>query len=92
MGVAALLVQFHVAGGAAFDGMGAAVAEHAAAQVSNEVRTTGGRLEIRPGRARGFGEGNWPFTRDASDSAEPILLPWQDRPVRYRLQGGRLRR
>jgi len=50
----------------------------------------GGRLQIHPGRARGWGEDSWPFTQDANDSVEPLLLPWRDRPVRYRLRGGRL--
>ena len=58
--------------------------------VRNEVLTRGGRLEIRPGQAHGFGADHWPFTRAAQDDAEPLLLPWADRPVRYRLQGGRL--
>ncbi|MFK7987023.1 MAG: hypothetical protein AB8I08_13445 [Sandaracinaceae bacterium] len=59
-------------------------------ELRNEVVTRGGRLEIRPGRARGFSAENWPFTRDASDSAAPIRLPWNDRAARYRLSGGRL--
>ncbi len=58
--------------------------------VQNEVRTAGGALEIRPGRASGWSEARWPFTRDPNDSVEPLLLPWRDRPVRYQLRGGRL--
>ncbi|MCZ7682500.1 MAG: hypothetical protein M5U28_28380 [Sandaracinaceae bacterium] len=58
--------------------------------VQNEVRAAGGALEIRPGRASGWGEARWPFTRDPNDSVEPLLLPWRDRPVRYQLRGGRL--
>jgi hypothetical protein len=59
-------------------------------RVENRVRTRGGRLEIHPGRARGFGASNWPFSRDPNDAVEPLLLPWRDRAVRYRLRGGRL--
>ncbi|HJL15468.1 MAG TPA: hypothetical protein RMH99_07435 [Sandaracinaceae bacterium LLY-WYZ-13_1] len=59
-------------------------------RVVNQVVTRGGRLVIRPGRARGWGEDDWPFTQDPNDSVEPLLLPWRDRPVRYRLRGGRL--
>lgn len=58
--------------------------------VRNEVSTRGGRLEIAPGRANGWSASHWPFTRDPNDGAEPLLLPWSDRPVRYRLQGNRL--
>lgn len=62
------------------------------ASVRNEVSTRGGRLEIAPGRAREWGAAHWPFTRDPNDGAEPILLPWTDRAVRYRYAGGRLSR
>ncbi|MCB9591451.1 MAG: hypothetical protein H6719_01855 [Sandaracinaceae bacterium] len=58
--------------------------------VRNEVRTRGGRLEITPGNAREWGAERWPFTQDPNDSAEALLLPWRDRPIRYRLQGARL--
>lgn len=58
--------------------------------IRNEVRTAGGALEIRPGRASGWSESRWPFTRDPSDAVEPLLLPWRDRAVRYQLRGGRL--
>lgn len=60
------------------------------ASIRNDVRTTGGRLEIRPGAAREWNEQTYRFTRDPDDSAEPLLLPWIDRPVRYRLRRGRL--
>jgi len=58
--------------------------------IQNEVLTRGGRLEIRPGRAREWNAETYRFGRSANDSAEPLLLPWSDRPVRYRLRGGRL--
>jgi len=63
--------------------------------VENQVRLRGrGRratLERRPGRARGFAEGSWPFAADPPGTTpEPILLPWRDRAVRYRFDGDRL--
>ena len=58
--------------------------------ITNEVRTSGGRLEIAPGRARGWAEDTYRFTRDPNDSVEPLLLPWRDRPVRYTARGARL--
>lgn len=58
--------------------------------ISNQVRARRGRLEIRPGRARGWSAETWRFTRDPNDSAQPLLLPWQDSAVRYRLRRGRL--
>jgi len=60
--------------------------------IENQVLTRRGRLEIRPGRARGWDAQSWTFTRSPQDSAEPLLLPWQDRAVRYRFRGGRLSR
>lgn len=64
--------------------------ESGTAFIRNEVRTSGGRLEIRPGRARDWNASTWSFTRDSNDSVEPLLLPWTDRAVRYRLRGSRL--
>jgi hypothetical protein len=58
--------------------------------VQNEVRTRGGALEIDPGRARGWSAERWPFSPDANDSVEPLLLPWRDRAVRYTRRGERL--
>lgn len=66
--------------------------EQGDAFVRNDVRTAGGRLEIGPGRAREWSESSWRFTRDPADQAEPLLLPWQDRLVRYSLSAGRLAR
>lgn len=60
--------------------------------IENQVVARRGRLEIRPGRAVGWDASSWTFTRSEQDSAEPLLLPWQDRAVRYRLRGGRLAR
>ncbi|MGF1467039.1 MAG: hypothetical protein ACFCGT_12980 [Sandaracinaceae bacterium] len=65
--------------------------EQAGDFVENDVRTRGGRLQIRPGRARGFGADRWPFAPPSAEGAvAPLLLPWQDRPVTYRLVGDRL--
>lgn len=61
-------------------------------RIENQVRTEGGRLVLHPGRARGWTEGNWPFSPNPNDTVDPLLLPWRDRPVRYRLQGTRLTR
>lgn len=58
--------------------------------IQNRVTTGGGRLQIAPGRAQGWTESTYNFTRDPNDSVEPLLLPWRDRPVVYRLRGARL--
>lgn len=50
----------------------------------------GAVLKIFPGDARGWGQGSYPFTDDAGDGVDPLLLPWRDSPVIYRLQGDRL--
>jgi len=59
-------------------------------RVENEVRTRGGRLEIRPGRARGWSAETWPWSATADTDVAPLLLPWRDRPVRYRFADDRL--
>ncbi|HJL49224.1 MAG TPA: hypothetical protein RMG45_25420, partial [Polyangiaceae bacterium LLY-WYZ-15_(1-7)] len=60
-------------------------------RVTNEVQTRGGRLVVRPGRARGWDAESWPWAAsDGSDGVEPLLLPWSDRPRTYRYRGGRL--
>ena len=60
-------------------------------RIENEVRTEGGRLEVRVGTARGYSESAWPFAPGPStDGVEQVLLPWRDRPVTYRFAGGRL--
>ncbi len=66
---------------------------HDGDSVTNEVRVTGrGRetLEIRPGAARGWDASSWPFADGTGDGVEPLLLPWRDRAVRYRYEGGQL--
>ncbi len=47
-------------------------------------------LEIRPGSARGWGAGNWPFTGGTNDGVAPLLVPWRDHAVRYRFVRGQL--
>jgi hypothetical protein len=65
--------------------------EQAGQRIENEIVTSGGRLEIRPGAARGWSAATWPFAESAgADGVEPPLLPWRDRPLRFRHAGGRL--
>jgi hypothetical protein len=65
--------------------------EQAGQRIENEILTSGGRLEIRPGSARGWSAATWPFADSAgADGVEPPLLPWRDRPLRFRHAGGRL--
>lgn len=65
--------------------------EQAGNRIENEVVTTGGRLELRPGTARGWSATSWPFADGPSgDGVEPLLLPWRDRALRFRHTGGRL--
>lgn len=54
------------------------------ASIDNEVVAHNRRLEIRPGRARGWSEESYPF-RDPpnpNDGPAPPLLPWRDSVVR----------
>ncbi len=62
--------------------------------IHNDVRTPGGHLEIRPGRARGWSEASWRFTRDPERfrrAASPSVarsrgaLPTPRRPPRSAL-------
>ncbi len=69
--------------------------EQGTSRIENEIRTEGGRLEIRPGTARGWDQSTWPYApTDAPgpDGVEPLLLPWAGSAVTYRFEGGRLRR
>ena len=47
-------------------------------------------LRISPGRARGWSEQSYPFTTQSTDGYAPLLLPWKDAPVRYRVEGAGL--
>ncbi len=59
-------------------------------RVENEVRAARGRLEVRPGRARGWTEASWPWGPSEGGDVAPLLLPWRDRAVRYRVVNGAL--
>lgn len=59
----------------------------------NDLRAGRRGLIIRPGEADGWSADNWPWSDEpAGDGIVPILKPWSDRPVRYRLRNGRLER
>jgi hypothetical protein len=65
--------------------------EEARNRIENEIATAGGRLEIRPGTARGWSQATWPYSdAPAGDGVELPLLPWRDSPVVFRYQSGRL--
>jgi len=70
--------------------------EQADHRVENRLRVVGrGRaraLEVTPSSARGWNATSWPFAEGAGDGIDPVLLPWRDRAVRYRYEGGRLTR
>jgi hypothetical protein len=59
-------------------------------RVENQVRTSGGQLVIEPGRPRGWSEQSWPFGGFADDGVAPLLLPWKDRAVHFRVSRGLL--
>jgi hypothetical protein len=60
-------------------------------RIENQVITTGGHLEIRPGTARGWSASTWPFSDSPpTDGVEPPLLPWRDHATTFRLQSGHL--
>ncbi len=68
--------------------------EQNGASVGNVVRLLHERghyaLRIAPGRARGWDAGSYPFVAESSDGYGPLLLPWKDRPLRYRFNGEQL--
>lgn len=52
-------------------------------RIENEVRTRGGRLEIRAGRASGWSGDTWPWAdAGGGEGMDPLLLPWRDRAPR----------
>ena len=58
--------------------------------IINAVSTQGGKLSIEPSQAVGFTQANYPYLNEATGGAERLLLPWLDKPVRYRFDGARL--
>jgi len=58
--------------------------------IINRVITEAGSLTIEPGVSEGWSASDYPFTQDATGGVERLLLPWQDQPQRYRLQGDAL--
>ncbi len=59
--------------------------------IRNQVRPGRRGLEIRPGQAAGWSADNWPWSDEpAGDGISPILKPWSDQPVRYRMRNGQL--
>ena len=44
-------------------------------------------LHISPGVAHGWDARSYPFEAESSDGVGPLLLPWKDVAVRYRLEG-----
>ncbi len=58
--------------------------------ISNRVSTERGVLTVSPGHATGWDEQSYPFVDEAVAGVGRLLLPWQDKPVRYRFQNGQL--
>lgn len=60
-------------------------------RIENEIVAGEGRLEIRPGAARGWGAESYRYPDTAgADGVEPPLLPWRDAAITLRYSGGRL--
>ena len=60
-------------------------------RIENQIVTTGGHLEIRPGTATGWTQASWPFgDAPPTDGVEPPLLPWRDHATTFRFDHGRL--
>jgi hypothetical protein len=60
--------------------------------IENELRIANRTLEIGPGRARAWNQGNYPYADGTGDGVDTLLLPWRDRAVRYRYRDGALAR
>ncbi len=58
--------------------------------IANHVGTRGGVLVVSPGDARGWNAETYPFADEAPGGVGRLLLPWKDRPVRYRFAAGAL--
>lgn len=60
-------------------------------RVENDIQTRRGQLTLAPGSARGWSESTWPWAPDEQQGqVRPLLLPWRDRAVRFRLRGDAL--
>ncbi|HEU4535790.1 MAG TPA: hypothetical protein VFS00_16805, partial [Polyangiaceae bacterium] len=56
-----------------------------------EAGRPGATLVVQPGRATGWTRASWPFRPGAVEGGfEPLLLPWDAGPRRYRWQGASL--
>jgi hypothetical protein len=68
--------------------------EQGSSNIANAVELVPDRghqaLRISPGSASGWDERSYPFVADSGDGYGPLLLPWKDRALRYRLEGERL--
>jgi len=56
--------------------------------IENRVVPQRGALVIEPGRVEGWAKDSYPFAVELPSELAPLRLPWRDRAVRYRLQGG----
>jgi hypothetical protein len=65
--------------------------EHGTERIENQIVTTGGRLEVRPGTAHGWSASTWPYgDAPSTDGVDLPLLPWRDAAVRLRFSAGHL--
>lgn len=58
--------------------------------IENRVKTEGGKLVIEPGKSKGWSSESYPFETGAVGGAQPLLLPWRDRPLAYEARAGTL--
>jgi hypothetical protein len=59
-------------------------------RIANEVSTRGGTLTVSPGMAKGWSATDYPFSDDEIGGSARLLLPWQDKPLRYKFARGAL--
>lgn len=70
--------------------------EQGGKRIANEVKLPHGRrgeykgLLIKPGKARGWKKGSYPWRSEATGGVGRLLLPWADTAVRYRFDGSQL--
>ncbi len=58
--------------------------------VENQYSAKNGTLTVAPGGARVWTRDSYPFGDEAFGGAGKLLLPWQDKSVRYRFRDGAL--